>query len=217
MLIPFSDYPVRPQLEQGESLFGYVYRFYTANGYRIPEVVRKWLFTLLYRRDNDKSDTFNRLHSLSGSTIELERIWWIRTRSVPWSDMQPKQEIWITSSQSPLRFCPICLKETDFHSALWEIDFVSVCPVHNCNLVVRCPNCLSKLHWQSLLSDWRCKCRTPLTSMSGDSATINEIRITRSIAPAKYFELPINFQNLLGGPVDPRFLIQYLNQYKSNR
>jgi hypothetical protein len=170
MLIPFGDYPVRPQLEQGESLFGYVYRFYNANGYRTPDVVRKWLFTLFYRRDNDKSDTFNCLHSLTGSTIELERIWGIQIRSIPWSRTQPNhlqrnQEIWITLYQCPFRFCPICLRETDFHSALWEIDFVMACPIHNCNLVIRCPNCLNKLYWRCLLTDWRCVCRTPLTSM----------------------------------------------------
>jgi hypothetical protein len=45
------------------------------------------------------------------------------------------------------RVCPLCLKEKNYIRALWDFGLITCCPIHNCLLVEKCPNCGKKLTW----------------------------------------------------------------------
>ncbi|MDX8529777.1 TniQ family protein [Mesorhizobium sp. VK25A] len=46
------------------------------------------------------------------------------------------------------RWCPRCFRETAVHRAWWDIDEVTCCPVHLCELVESCP-CGSAVTWRT--------------------------------------------------------------------
>ena len=45
------------------------------------------------------------------------------------------------------RFCPQCLQESGHHRAIWDINVVTVCPLHQVRLVNTCPSCCRKPGW----------------------------------------------------------------------
>lgn len=50
------------------------------------------------------------------------------------------------SIRSP-RVCPQCIEQNGHLEALWDLAWVTCCPVHECELVCRCPECDVKLIW----------------------------------------------------------------------
>lgn len=53
--------------------------------------------------------------------------------------------------------CPECLEESAYHRAIWDVAFISACPVHSAELLGHCPTCKKVLRWQGK-SMTRCKC-----------------------------------------------------------
>jgi len=45
------------------------------------------------------------------------------------------------------QFCPLCLAESCYLRAIWRLAFVTVCPVHGCELLDRCPQCGTPFHF----------------------------------------------------------------------
>jgi hypothetical protein len=39
------------------------------------------------------------------------------------------------------KFCPLCLKEAQYHRHYWDISYITACPVHSVQLVEKCPRC----------------------------------------------------------------------------
>ncbi|MBS5905019.1 MAG: TniQ family protein [Acetobacteraceae bacterium] len=46
------------------------------------------------------------------------------------------------------KVCPACLHEAGRHLAVWDLSFISACPVHRARLVDTCPSCDSALTWR---------------------------------------------------------------------
>jgi hypothetical protein len=60
------------------------------------------------------------------------------------------------------RVCPQCLEESEYHRAIWDPVFVSICPVHLKELVDACDNCGRELRWVGRSLSWcRCKRKIP--------------------------------------------------------
>lgn len=45
------------------------------------------------------------------------------------------------------RVCSVCLAETSVCYALWDLMLVTVCPIHKCELINRCPECEKPISW----------------------------------------------------------------------
>ncbi|TRW98579.1 TniQ family protein [Candidatus Methylobacter oryzae] len=210
MLIPFKDYPVRPQMEQGESLIGYVYRFYNNNGYKIPVDGFRFLYALVRARGDSVYPLLKRLQPILGNSVALDRIWWVQSRLIDHPYPYQGPGIRITLSQCHPSFCPACLDESRFYYELWEIAFVEECPIHSCYLVKRCPNCSRILNWRYLLTNWRCHCGTLITSMRGVLDRRITAKIERTTVAGCSIELPASFQERLCESIDLSPLLRYL-------
>lgn len=105
----------------------------------------------------------------------------LKLRPIAW---QPFPEL---SSAPPecLRGCPRCL-EAGYHSYAMQVDAIARCPVHDEELVHRCPHCDTQLLWQARtpsLSAFQCPSGCPL--LEGVHSGLHvpyEDRITSALA-----------------------------------
>jgi len=52
-------------------------------------------------------------------------------------------------SLSHRKVCPLCLRDSPHHQAIWNMSLLTVCPRHACYLVNRCPSCSRFLTWST--------------------------------------------------------------------
>ncbi|MBD9358759.1 MULTISPECIES: TniQ family protein [Methylomonas] len=210
MLIPFDDYPIRPQMKHGESLLGYVYRFYAANGHSIPADVCKWVCRLSLGLEREFDESLKVSQSVFGRSLALDNIWWIRSRLEARAGRHQDRKFRIRRGHIPVRFCTMCLSESGFHYDVFEHMMGDVCPLHRRNLISSCPKCFRRFSWRTIKSDWRCHCETPIKSMEMGYATRNGIYISNTSAFASFEELPFSFQFKLRREVNPSAVDQYI-------
>ncbi|MGZ0077500.1 TniQ family protein [Methylomonas sp. YC3] len=196
MLIPFSDYPVRPQLQPGESLMGYVYRFYSANGHSLPLDVRQ-LLSRWYTYEQDES--FQMAQSLFGGFLSLKNYWWIRYAQNPLVNALERNRTLtgILRIPTPLWFCPKCLSEDEFYYGLWECKLIEVCPFHRIELARSCPKCRRNFSWRWLSADWKCVCGLELVTLITKPARQYELDLAHQVAFVMFRELPVKLQRNL--------------------
>lgn len=60
------------------------------------------------------------------------------------------------------KVCPKCLIQRGYVRKLWDIDLVSVCPVHRTRLIRQCANCNCEISWFRK-SHCFCRCGLPFT------------------------------------------------------
>ena len=80
------------------------------------------------------------------------------------------------------RVCPDCLREAPYHRAIWDLTFISVCPVHRKVLVDTCRRCGQPLRW--LGADLtRCGYADDgdLTQAVADDVPETDVRATRAV------------------------------------
>jgi hypothetical protein len=197
MMTPLADFPVRPRMEEGESLAGYISRFHGVNGHvMLPEVHDA--LRILYRGTPGKaSAAFDLVQSLLGNVVQLDRSWWLDR---PTLVARPSQylQVWPTPKFNAARFCPACLLEKGFHFALWEQPLVEVCPVHRYSLLTACPACSRNLFWSNVHPDWRCRCGEPIKAMRARRAMSRAQGVSRAVAGSSDVILPIHFREDFG-------------------
>ncbi|MFN4275044.1 MAG: TniQ family protein [Ferrovibrio sp.] len=72
-------------------------------------------------------------------------------------------------------FCPICVQESGTHYLVWHLAFVTVCPIHNCRLISRCPNC-SRAFDLAMVLEGRCdRCTRRIVSGHLPSGQVSSI------------------------------------------
>jgi hypothetical protein len=85
------------------------------------------------------------------------------------------------------RFCPACLRQRSFWWGIWDIGLVSVCPIHACRLVSRCPACGGDLCWnRPVLHQCRCGQDLRLT----DSVHVEDDSVALSAAIYRAARMP---------------------------
>ncbi|MES2365951.1 MAG: TniQ family protein [Pseudomonadota bacterium] len=188
MLISHTGFPVRPRMEQGESLAGYISRFQGTNGHWVPRALHDAL-RVLYRGTPEKvSVAFDIVQAVLGDTVPLDRTWWLGRRLL---ENRPggQQRAWPTLQYSPARFCPACLQECGYHFAIWELPLMQACPVHKCSLLANCSKCSLPLSWSEISPHWTCRCGESIVSMRSGEARPGAINVARSLAGSSDVEL----------------------------
>jgi hypothetical protein len=156
-----------PAPKADESLFGYLVRLTEANGYKD--------YATLLRLAGASTGTINAVtHSLQFEGIaglvgrappELEQIAY-RTAS----PRGPRFKLLNHDlgrfhhrllRLSPAAYCPICLKDSGYVSAFWDLQVAVACPRHGCRPVRRCDACHDHLQWRRPALN-RCACEAPL-------------------------------------------------------
>jgi len=192
MLVPHTDFPVRPFRKKGESLAGYLCRFYGVNGHRVPHELNQAL-NALYRGMPDKATTaFDTVQSTISDFVTLDRTWWLDGIFIE-RCFGNYRRAWKILTYSPVRFCPDCLREYGFHLALWEVPLVQACPRHRCILLTECSLCKKALSWPKISPSWSC-CGKSIITMPTEPATQSATIIAQFLAGASDIERPDGLQ-----------------------
>lgn len=205
MLRPFADYPVRPRMEEGESLAGYVSRFHGVNGHRMPAEIHGALRSLYQGRPEKATAAFDLVQSVLGKAAELDRAWWLgRTPLV--SRSGNFVQMWPSLKFNAARFCPACLREKGFHFSLWELPMIEACPLHRCLLLTACPICSRGLFWSGLAALWLCHCGQSITAMRYRRAERKVQLVAQALAGSSDVILPHHFQHDFRTPESDRYV-----------
>lgn len=201
MLMPFANYPVRPRMEEGESLAGYISRFREANGHGMPGEICNTL-RVLYRGTRAKAPAaFDLMQSMLGESVTLDRSWWLGRAPLE-GERGISPPAWPTLQFDSPNFCPACIQESGFHFALWELPLVEACPLHQCALQSACPKCSEKLAWMDLLPNWRCRCGEPIAAMPLAAAKPAALGLAQALASSNDLILPSHFDRHFFAPDD---------------
>lgn len=159
MLIQQTEFPVRPVRARGESLVGYIHRFYYDNVHEIPITLRQALRD--YYSGQNRDYAFKVINKAVGPH---------RQRDCRLSDNE-RIDVKLFGEYrpagkclryNPIRYCPTCLNEQGFHAELWTLAQVEACPYHRCVLLKRCSMCDRPLTWGTLRTGWLCPCGAAL-------------------------------------------------------
>lgn len=81
------------------------------------------------------------------------------------------------------RICPLCITEHGYIKGYWDINLVTACPEHNCELIDTCPDCYKPLTWnRSSIS--KCNCGFRFSNIKGIPASKNLLNMTKLIYQA---------------------------------
>jgi|GEM_PF-3709834 hypothetical protein len=153
--------PLRLAPHPGESLAGFVMRLATRNLFSSPSWIADVAgiaFPGLQTHDCD-------LRNLSVITGVDERTLrgmasWRETDDV----VHFRGGLIVPQRLFPLetrRFCPICMEESPYHRAIWDVKPLDVCPLHGVKLESAC-RCGRPVTWQDQAVD-RCECGSLLS------------------------------------------------------
>jgi hypothetical protein len=102
------------------------------------------------------------------------------------------------------RLCPKCFAQYGYHLAIWQLDSVYTCPVHQCDLVSKCHECRTDLRWDNLQLDWRCRCGRPLLDMPADQCPLISTILATQLACAPEVVWPKHYSPCVVGPLGGR-------------
>lgn len=170
----FSSYRIRPEPVPGESLSGYCWRFYLANGVRPPVDV------------NIDLKHFRRRPSQTVTGSVIEKIFTNARISAMLRDEVNAARLiayyggpsWFLQDKSG-QFCIRCLQDRNIHLRCFDLPQVTACPWHEVELVRRCPECSASLTWASIGLGWMCRCGKKLTDMDVRQATDHGLGLSR--------------------------------------
>lgn len=168
-----GEFPVRPASEEGESLAGYVYRAYDANGHRLPVPLLSAISRAFAKRAS-----LNKLVSVAGS-LDIARKAWIPVARMRYQAAAEFPKVLLAGSR--LSYCPECLRNQPQHRLIWQVPGVRACPEHGCRLVERCPGCDRFLIWRNCGLDWSCLCGASLLDADSDEASSGELFVARLV------------------------------------
>lgn len=173
-------YPVRPKLRSGESLASYCARIYMLNGHvPISGIVGDSRVSARPVPSYFRST----VNALLGST--RAKGLYLRERQLMFGEGEHLLHWRVNATRR--RFCPECMQSFGFHCLLWNLAYVTACPVHGCRLLEHCTACGLRLNW-GRLHDFNCGCDLPIAAMDRLPASVSEIRFARAVAACDEFE-----------------------------
>ncbi|AHG65260.1 TniQ family protein [Advenella mimigardefordensis] len=150
--------PIQDDLKPDESGNGYALRMTEANGIQFSQLARS--MASLGHRYLPNEVAGKIAYLFGGNPIDVGK-------AIPKSYREKGHIITVFKDciltrpyhvrRSWTQVCPLCLLNTGFAQALWELSLVTACPVHYTRLLDQCPKCFRKLTWRrpSLLE---CNC-----------------------------------------------------------
>lgn len=191
---------IRVPINSGESIFGYLARVAEANGYDSST----WLLPTAQRMSFNTSkwtmDTIEHVTQITSlPRYEVANRVYANTSNnqlIFFGDRIPSVLVDQPYQEGTRKFCPDCLRETGFHSALFDLTPVQVCPQHACRLTTVCPLCAKKVFWgrPTLVT---CKaCGGDLTAAQTERVPTSELRGLAAIA--KRFGFPHRHPDIAG-------------------
>ena len=185
--VPFEAFLVRPSQRQGESLVGWLYRYYADNGRSPPYFVSCRLSVACKSLYNParRLDVLQELKCFLGD----------RCRVMPesWASWCGQDREWTVRYLRTFRFCPECLSEQGIHLELWNLPGVNACPRHGNWIVDRCATCGRSVTWEDFDCGFVCKCGQNLAALPAKNANLASLRFSRAIACSPNVPLPTEY------------------------
>lgn len=171
-------YPVRPPMQEGESLLGYLHRFFWSNGHGVPGELRALAEAVRSRYCQARQvNEFRRLVGADrvDASLALEltatKLVFVCSGSAAWRK-------WSVVG----RYCPACASEGIAHQVVFDLPLVEACPVHDVLLLSGCSECGALLAWGSLLPGGHCRCGAFIGNMRRVAAAPWQGRLARWLA-----------------------------------
>src|SRR2546423_725764 len=145
---------VRPKPATGESFIGYLVRMTELNGYDTPSWILsladidymelQWTFAFMFR----KTKGLKTLAHLTNNTLDdLNALVYSLPNSSQGNINEHEFDFYgaflnrsIIRPHHP-KICPKCLAEFGYCFRFWDCSLVTVCPIHECMLLDKCPKC----------------------------------------------------------------------------
>jgi hypothetical protein len=185
-LVSFSDYPVRLKIYRGESLAGFIFRYLGANGHKISHDWSRVLQSFYNPNLEVVKRAEKTIKPLLGDTYEYD----FNKRLDHPGKYKGFRDEWLPLNVKKVRFCPACLRESGYHSALWELQLLHVCPIHVRALVAGCTKCHREFEWVNIYPGWCCKCGEAVTAMPQDTPKSGMVELARLLVYASDVNLP---------------------------
>ena len=163
-LIPLERYPLRPSRRAGESLAGYCWRVYAANGHAPVPAGHTELQAAVALLGQPVATT-------AAAFEEGVFLWGAHRR----------QPVWHRRAQAH-RFCPRCVAEDGFHAVLWDMPLMTACEIHGCRLVDRCHGCRQPLAWRRLNEGFICDCGAAISEDPSQEACPSAVLLASYLA-----------------------------------
>ena len=167
-----------------ESLLGYMLRVTQANGYDSP-----WHIYRLANLQQDEMKTAclpaHRLASVLGQdAARLEAMSYTRTSARGETTFRiAEHDLGSGLITRPFRLvqpglCPLCVRESGYVDAFWDLRMATACPFHRCKALMHCPTCQSPLR-QFRPGPLICKCGADLGRVTPEIADATEVDLMR--------------------------------------
>lgn len=183
MLIPHINFPVRPKVSEGESLAGYLKRFYCSNGYPVPQEIKNALRSLY--EGKGIQEALDLLQETIGEPNNSARGLWLGLRF----DRSATRK-WQNHEYGKVKFCPACLETTDCHFGIFELPIIHACPLHRCTLLTDCSTCGKSLTWAGMALGWYCQCGASIKAMPTISAPAWAINLSTILIGSEDLRIP---------------------------
>lgn len=200
-MITRAEFKLRPRAQRGESLPGFLYRVYEENGHALPQAVTR-LFAPINRCPNGDVCALaaNTIGTVLGGDSDFDWSQWVKIAIA-----QPRNARGVRLAiDQRCRLCPKCFAQYGYHLAIWQLDSVYTCPVHQCDLVSNCHECRTDLRWDNLQLDWRCRCGRPLLDMPADQCPLISTILATQLACAPEVVWPKRYSPYVVGPLGGR-------------
>lgn len=175
-LTQFNSYRIRPEPVPGESLSGYCWRFYLANGVELPSAL------------NINMKHFRRRPSMMISGSVIEQIFGhARVLTMLRDEVNAAYLVHSYGGSSWFlqdahgQFCIPCLQDHGIHWRRFNLPHITACPEHAVLLVRNCTVCSASLTWGRMGEGWTCRCGERLTDMAVTPASAHELALSRWI------------------------------------
>jgi hypothetical protein len=177
---------IRLPINKDESLFGYLARVAEANGYDrstwlLPIGQTTWFDTSKWTSDTIKHVA--RITGLAPHEVAVRLYADIGNDKVTFFGDRIRSILIDQRGQKAARkFCPDCLCETGFHSTLFDLVPIQVCPQHACRLTDTCPHCNKKVFWGQPSLVTCLACGGDLRAFKTEKLPVGELRGLTAVA-----------------------------------
>ncbi len=125
-----------------ESLAGYLLRLSEKNYYQSPN----WILQLAGHRTN-RQIQLNHYNDKPSLLSQLTGIDEGLLKSIAFGATKKGNFMSYGICKGATQLCPDCLKESLYSRLLWDSPLSRICPIHRCNLINQCPQCLQLIKW----------------------------------------------------------------------